>query len=599
MIAKTNKFSGGKYLGIGLGLRIPHYQTILGEGPPVDWFEIISENFTGLGGRPREVLESVLETYPVIQHGVSLCPGNTEAFDQEHLAGLKRLTKLTGTPYISDHLCWGSKNGTYSHDLLPLPYTKEAIKNTANRIKYLQDYFELPFCIENVSSYVEYVDSVMTEWQFLSEVAEQADCGLLLDLNNVHVSAFNHGFDPLRYVSEIPLERVGQIHIAGPSDKGDYLLDTHDHPVPDRVWELYSFVISKIGPVNTLLEWDNNIPSFEEMHKEALKAGKIIDGTFGDSHSSEDGATSGAADSSVENAGRLEETQSFVVSALKQELDPFYELQEQSLAYQKAEQFIQGNSRLDPADRLGIYCRQYWYRLLDCFKEDFPGILHVLGRKRFERLARSYIAAYSSDSHLLKELGRYLADFVELHGDLVSPFEDLVFDLARFEYAQVNIFDMEGLPPLTLEDMSLLEGLDLASVSFRTQPYLVPLSLSYALDDFSIALRINEASVKEAGRGDDLASDSELEIKQKLPEREQNHLVVHRFQNRIFFKRLEPHSFVLLQNIRSGMGIAEAVALLLEAFPDLAGEPDRLAAIVRADFATWARLGWLVRQETD
>ncbi|HMO23038.1 MAG TPA: hypothetical protein PKC98_18910, partial [Candidatus Melainabacteria bacterium] len=183
----------------------------------------------------------------------------------------------------------------------------------------------------------------------------------------------------------------------------------------------------------------------------------------------------------------------------------------------------------------------------------------------------------------------------------VAPHEDLVFDLARFEFAQVDIFDMEALPPLTLEDMSGLEGLDLASVSFKTQPYLVPLSLSYALDDFSIALRVNAASVKEAGRVDDMKleaeaeTDSESDFNTKLPEREKNQLVVHRFQNRIFFKRLEPHSFVLLENIRSGQGIAEAVASLLEAFPELADEPDRLAATVRDDFATWARLGWLVR----
>lgn len=598
MIDKSNK-----YLGIGLGLRIPHYKTILGGRPRVDWFEIISENFTGLGGRPREVLESVLETYPVIQHGVSLYPGDTEPFDQKHLAGLKRLTKLTGTPYISDHLCWGSKNGVYSHDLLPLPYTKEAVENTASRIKFLQDYFELPFFIENVSSYVEYVDSVMTEWQFLSEVAERAGCGILLDLNNVHVSAFNHGFDPIRYVNEIPLERVGQIHIAGPSDKGDYLLDTHDHPVPDLVWELYRMVIQEIGPVNTLLEWDNNIPSFEEMHEEALKAKKIIDDSRIDSLECEGGVISGVADSAVENDNRLEETQTFIVSALKEELDPIYQLEKQSLACREAQRYIQGNSRLEPEDRLRIYCQQYWYRLVDCFEEDFPGILHVLGRRRFDRLARSYIATYSSDSHLLKELGRHLADFVEVHAELVAPHEELVFDLARFEFAQVDIFDMEALPPLTLEDMSGLEGLVLASVSFKTQPYLVPLSLSYALDDFSIALRVNAASVKEAGRVDDIELETEVEAeinsesdsKTKLPEREKNHLVVHRFQNRIFFKRLDPHSFVLLENIRSGQGVAEAVASLLEAFPELADEPDRLAVMVRDDFATWARLGWLVR----
>ena len=273
----ANRFNGFSDLGVGIGLRIPHYKTILSDKPDVDWFEIISENFIAGGGRPKEVLEEVLETYRVVQHGVSLYFGNTEPFDRKQLKALKKLVEKTKTPYLSDHLCWGSIGSVVSHDLLPLPYTKESVQNTAERIAYVQDYLEIPVIVENVSSYVEFVDSQMTEWQFLAEVSMHADCGILLDLNNIYVSSFNHEFDPEVYLRGIPVDRIAQVHLAGPCDMGDYLLDTHDHPVPDPVWELYRKLVAQTGAVNTLLEWDNNIPAFEEVHAEAMKAKRIVE----------------------------------------------------------------------------------------------------------------------------------------------------------------------------------------------------------------------------------------------------------------------------------------------------------------------------------
>ncbi len=267
----------GLYQGLGLGLRPAHYSHIFEHWPDVDWFEIISENFMRPYGRPDEVLGKILERYPVIMHGVSLYFGSLEPYDSEFLRLLKNLVQRTKSPYVSDHLCWGSYGGIYSHDLLPLPYTKEMAKHTANRIRYVQDYLEVPVCVENVSSYLSYRDSVMTEWEFLSEVAEQADCGILLDVNNIYVSSFNHGFDPKDYLRAVPLNRVRQIHLAGPSVQDEYLLDTHDHPVPDLVWDLYKHVIEKTGPVNTLLEWDAKIPDFLTVHAEALKARAFLE----------------------------------------------------------------------------------------------------------------------------------------------------------------------------------------------------------------------------------------------------------------------------------------------------------------------------------
>lgn len=267
-----NRFNGYRHLGVGIGLRIPHYKVILESFPPIDWFEIISENFMVDGGRPLEVLDEVLAHYPIVQHGVSLYFGSPDPYQKDHLDKLKKLTVRTKTPFVSDHLCWGSFSGAYSHDLLPLPYTKESVRHTAERIKYVQDYLSLPVCVENVSSYLEYTDSTMTEWQFLCEVSETADCGILLDVNNVFVSSANHSFDPIEYLKNIPLERVAQIHVAGHSVKDGYRLDTHDNFVLPEVWKLYEHVIEKIGPTNTLLEWDAHIPDFDVVRAEAMKA---------------------------------------------------------------------------------------------------------------------------------------------------------------------------------------------------------------------------------------------------------------------------------------------------------------------------------------
>src|SRR3954469_24682013 len=225
----ANQFNGHTEYGIGIGLRVPHYRHILANKPVVDWFEIISETFMVDGGRPLEVLDQILEQYRVVQHGVSLYFGNADKPDRTHLRRLKRLVKRTGTPWLSDHLCWGSVDGRYTHDLLPMPYTWEAVEKTAANIREVQDFVEVPIAVENVSSYAEFHASEMTEWQFLSEVVERADCGILLDVNNIYVSSKNHTFDPYDYLNGIPYDRVGQIHVAGHTKYEKYILDTHDH----------------------------------------------------------------------------------------------------------------------------------------------------------------------------------------------------------------------------------------------------------------------------------------------------------------------------------------------------------------------------------
>jgi uncharacterized protein (UPF0276 family) len=259
-------------LGFGIGLRTKHYDHILAAQPPVDWFEILSENYMDTGGRPLQVLDQVAARYPVVLHGVSLSVGSTDPLDFAYLGKLKALGKRINARWVSDHLCWTGVAGLNVHDLLPMPYTDEALRHTVERVRVIQDFLERPVALENPSTYMEFRTSTWTECEFLAELAHRADCGILLDVNNVYVSAFNHGFDPVAYVNKIPADRVIQIHLAGHTHKGTHILDTHSDHVVDPVWDLYRHVYQRMGGISTLLEWDADIPSFEVVHAEALKA---------------------------------------------------------------------------------------------------------------------------------------------------------------------------------------------------------------------------------------------------------------------------------------------------------------------------------------
>ncbi len=235
----------------------------------MDWFEIISENYFAEGGVARANLESVRAAYRLVPHGVSLSIGGSETFDREYLSRLRALARRVAAPWFSDHLCWTGAAGVDLHDLLPMPYTRATLAHVVERVKRVQGELEIPFALENASSYMEYCDSTMAEHEFLGELAEQADCGILLDVNNVFVSAYNHGFDAGRYIDAIPAERVVQMHVAGHTDKGTHLLDTHSDHVRAEVWQLYRRAVARCGPVATLVEWDEQIPTWDVLAKEA------------------------------------------------------------------------------------------------------------------------------------------------------------------------------------------------------------------------------------------------------------------------------------------------------------------------------------------
>jgi hypothetical protein len=263
-------------LGVGLGLRTVHYAHILEEQPEVAFFEVLSENYMQTAGRPLHILEQIASAYPLVMHGVSMSIGSTDPLDWDYLTELKALRDRIGARWVSDHLSWSGAAGKNTHDLLPLPMNDEAVFHVARRVREVQDFLGAPLALENPSTYVGFTDSTMREWEFVSAVAGEADCALLLDVNNVYVSAFNHGFDAMEYLAHLPYDRVVQIHVAGHTRHGTHIIDTHDGPVDDAVWELFREAYRRAGGVSTLLEWDARIPSFEETHAEALRARRYV-----------------------------------------------------------------------------------------------------------------------------------------------------------------------------------------------------------------------------------------------------------------------------------------------------------------------------------
>lgn len=270
--------------GFGLGLRTAHYHEILASRPNIDWFEVLSENYMVPGGKPLHFLDRICAEYPVVMHGVSLSIGSTAALDQNYLRDLKKLADRIQPVWISDHLCWTGVHGQNMHDLLPLPYTEETAKHVVERVKIVQDFLGCRILLENVSSYASYVDSSMSEWEFISLICEQSDCLLLLDVNNIYVSSYNHQFDAKAFIDGVPAKRVQQIHLAGHHNNGDYIIDTHDAPIIDPVWDLYAYALSRLGAVATMIERDDHIPALEVLVQELQIARDISAQTLSRSH---------------------------------------------------------------------------------------------------------------------------------------------------------------------------------------------------------------------------------------------------------------------------------------------------------------------------
>ncbi len=413
MTQKVSRW-GLPHPGIGLGLRGPHIGHILATKPDVGWFEIITENFLVHRGYLSWVLDQLVERYPIVMHGVSLSIGSTDPLDRDYLLAVKALAERVGAPWVSDHVCWTGVGGRNSHDLLPVPYTEEMLARMTARVRQVQDILERPLFLENPSSYVEFVDSPIPEWTFIARLAEDADCGLLVDVNNIYVSSVNHGFDPADYLAAIPWDRVAQFHVAGHTDRGTHLLDTHIGPVMERVWELLRRAYALSGGRAVLLEWDDEIPDFETTWREACKAGQWLadidtyqvdtptprgPGKRATSVATPDMAPGAPETEGAEGAEKTASLMHWMHAVVAGDADAERD---------RIAAHIRANEHLRADERIDIYTTMIGVRLVEAMREDFPAVHALLG-DAFADAVAAYTREHPSTSWALEHLGRWFA----------------------------------------------------------------------------------------------------------------------------------------------------------------------------------------------
>lgn len=528
-------------LGHGIGLRNKHFPRYFEGKPPVAWVEAISENFFNEGGRPLALLEKVRGDVPIALHGVSLSIGGTDPVAPDYLARLRRLVDRFQPAIVSDHLCWGAHGGRYAHDLLPLPYTEEALENVVRRVSLVQDALRRQILLENVSSYAAFRGSTMSEWDFFAEVARRADCGLLVDVNNIFVSAKNHGFEPLRYLDALPAERVGQIHLAGHEDKGTWLLDSHDHPVPDPVWALYREAVRRFGSVATLVEWDDHIPELdvlvaesrraEAVEAEALKLGR---------------ATNLLSSPSPTGAAPV---------ALAEALDVLWAGVSGDAETGRLEAAFLPAPGLSGAERVGIYASMVFWRQVEALREELPMLAASFDEHAFAELSRDYLVEHPSASPDIGRLGRAMEAFLRGRG---LP---ALADLAALEWARSEVFgEAEVAPSRSLE----LGPEQFAGARLTLVPSLRLLSLG---TDAARRWRALDAGAEVAEAG----GPCEVAVWRSALE------AVH--------TTLAPDEAAALRQVRAGGTLAEACEWF-------GGREDPAAAAFEA-IASWLHEGWI------
>lgn len=434
------------YLGFGLGLRPKHYRHILDAKPSVDWFEIISENYMDTDGTPRRYLEKILAHYPIVMHGVSLSIGTIDPLNSEYLEKLKKLASWVKPAWISDHLCWTGVAHRNLHDLLPVPYTEEALRHIVGRIKQVQEHLETPLALENPSTYLQFTSSQMSEAEFISRMASESGCRLLLDVNNIYVTCFNHGLDPKEYLDALPLDRVIQVHLAGHSNHGTHIIDTHDDVVIDEVWALYKYLIHKAGRVpNTMVEWDDKIPEFEILFGEIEKARLAAKepSSFGSLPKFEVRTRNVEAPAAVELSQQQVTFQNAVIST---ETSP-------------ALDWILSTSGLAATERLEIYRNAYSQRLADVVALDYPALSYYLGEEEFRNLLQQFIAEVPSNHF---NIGRYTVKLVDFMKGRANC-DLFALELCALETALVVMGDEEETVPLDSDALVSLKPEDVVN----------------------------------------------------------------------------------------------------------------------------------------
>jgi uncharacterized protein (UPF0276 family) len=524
-------------LGCGIGLRTQHFPDLLEHWPKMDWFEAVTENFMDTEGRPLHILEQVRKRYPVALHGVSLSIGSCDALNLNYLDKLKALVTRIDPVIVSDHLCWSGVDGYNLHDLLPLPFTEEAIKHIARRIESVQDFLGRQILLENVSTYVTYKHSVIPEWEFLVEVATRSGCGILLDLNNIYVNSKNHQFDPYEYIEAIPGNLVGQFHIAGHTDMGTFLFDTHSAPVIDPVWELYRFALTRWGQISTLIEWDEDIPSFERLSEECARARKIY-------QEFEHTPVSLQANPKKE---RPVLKQPLSLSLLKIQRGIKSHIQTNADEIPK-------NLPLNPqggvtgAERIKVYAEGYPIRIEEALKEVYESVRHVIGANSFHQLAHAYALHHPSKDYNLTLTGRHLPRFLETY----PVTQELAFlpDLAKLEWAIAEAFHSPLKPALNPAQLAGLSEIDWDEIQISFQP--------------SLHLMASHWPVLDIWKARKLAIE---EVKIDLMNRPQI-LMVFRHDLKVQCELIVEAQYRLLQGLISGLSLGKVCEMLAEWSPE-------------------------------
>ncbi|MCB1782565.1 MAG: DUF692 family protein [Alphaproteobacteria bacterium] len=544
-------------LGFGLGFRPAHFSYIEEHAPPIDWFEIISENYMESEGRARTMLESIMERYPVVMHGVSLSIGTLDPINSDYLKSLKKLIGFVQPPWISDHLCWTGIAHKNTHDLLPVPYTEEALKHIVSRIRQVQEILERPIVLENPSTYLEFTCSAMTEWDFIAAMADESGCGLLLDVNNIYVSCYNHRWDPKTYIDAMPLDRVAQIHLAGHTNKGTHIVDTHDDHVIDEVWTMYRYVIERAGrPVSTMIEWDDNIPDFPIVMEELEKARKWA--------SAKEGPTEMPSFKSFRDNIRPSEH----VTPLAEEME---DMQGAILSGQgeamKPDLRIVPKPDFAPEEQIGVYITGYRLRLFDIVHQDYPALRERLGEKEFARLLDAYIEATPSTSYNAARYCERFPAFIKEHGP--DPF---AHELAVLETEISRMFDAPESPVLSLEDLAGLTPESFMDLTLKARKALKLFAFSYPVNAYFQAV-MDEHHPAE-------------------PQAAPSYLALYRHEDEIWRLDLEEREFMVLSGLFAGLPVGEALAAVL---PENSEENEEILLNVQNWFSRWMGNGLLAK----
>lgn len=539
-------------LGYGLGFRLTHFPYIEEHKPAVDWFEIISENYMDTGGRPRRFLDKLRADYPVVMHGVSLSIGTVDPINSGYLKQLRQLAEDIKPAWISDHLCWTGMAHRNTHDLLPVPYTEEALAHIIDRIKQVQDTLGRRIILENPSTYLEFTASSMSEWEFIARMAEGSDCGLLLDVNNIYVSCYNHRWDPKTYIDALPLHRVQQIHLAGHTNKGTHIVDTHDDHVIDEVWTLYRNVIGKGGFKNTMVEWDDNIPGFSVMMAELDKARHWARA----SHTPTEMPTFKSFRDNIRPSEKL--------TPYAEELgDMQAAILQKDGAVMNPQERIVPKPDFAPEEQIQTYINGYRFRLFDLVHEDYPALRSVLGKKNFDTLTEEYIEATPSEHF---NISRYVEKFPAFVQERISPF---AYELAVLETALSRIFDAPETSVLTQDSLAGVSAEGFMEMVLRPRTALKLFAFSYPVNRYY------------QGHLDGNKPDA--------PEKEASFLAVYRHEDQLWRLDLEEREYMLLSSLFAGMTVGESLGAVI---PD---EDQETLASVNVWFGKWIGNGLLAQ----